>query len=360
MTQRQQAKAQQQKQQKSSSSSSSFVEPKSTTSGVGDKKLNVRQQVAKNNLLPHVGASYLNQRQGYFFKSTPYGSCGWMSLQDFKKVSLDNGETIIRDSQDQPSYILSMRAYLMWNNSAYIPLNNLKVLSSIIKFDGPNDGASVQSLPLNCSFVVNDNAPGQASSNNNAFTSLLVPIQNQNRPFKEEIIILVDCGYLVLETYGDGAFLSLNTISFHQNIKPPSVINEERSGKSFIDTESQGHLVFSSSSSNNSSTPSSSSNNVPLLTIPLISRYICENRVILNGSQSIQLVLDRFELQRLTYPIETKLNITDEQATKNEDNSFGNVSGHVNQHHSVYKRATGQNMKSNGNYAQKIYFTAGK
>lgn len=148
--------------------------------------------------------------------------------------------------------------------------------------------------------------PENSSSGAASGTSVsLIPVQRAIPSFKEEITILVDCGYLVLQTRGDNSHISLDTLSFYQHAavsQPTGSHGQSPLGSSKIVSDSASwriktpsmqleHLVFSTQGTHG----------YPLLTVPLISRYICQNRVVLTGNNSTQLVLDRFELQRLTH-----------------------------------------------------------
>lgn len=245
------------------------------------------------------------------------GCCDWMPLNDLQRVSFDTGEVVVRNSEDQPTYILTISGFIKQNQSSYFPLKNFRPhpFGSKIMFENLDDNTS-EPLALDC-FMPSSRATGMTSM-------YLMPSQKAYSSFKEEITILVECGYLELHIRGNGSYLSLERLSFYRDadhhhnmpqqqqqqptepyprsngnnnkqptqklpirIKPPSSWNHPE------------HLVFSTYGTHNS----------PLLTIPLISRYKCLNRITLTGNNSVQLNLDRFDLQRLTVPSTKKSTI---------------------------------------------------
>lgn len=223
-------------------------------------------------------------------------TCEWMSLEMFKKKSLRQTELIIRDDEDQLCYVLVMTAYIKSSEDSYFLLNNLKSFPYVNKVKSAtrqsSDGSTSEHLlPLNCSAMAS--AAGISGA-----TSLFLPIHRlPNRSFREEITIVADCGYLVLNTHVDGSFLTLETISFYQNpdglVQLP--ITELRKGSARILAQNRSdHLIFSTEGTENS----------PLFTIPSLSQYTCRNRICLTGNNSVQLILERFELLRLApYPL---------------------------------------------------------
>lgn len=224
---------------------------------------------------------------------TPRKECDWMRLQDFKNVSLETGELIVRDDEEQPCYLLSVRGFIKLNENGYFPLSNFQFhhprLHRFILTGSPSDGASVRTpYLLNCSVLTSD---GSVPSSNMRYSPLL----RLTFPFKEEIIIRVKCGYLVLQIHGDGFHLTLNSLSFYQDPTVRRTQERDRNSKNsreILPQMESEHLVFSSE-------PVSAAS--PLLMIPLTSRFTCQNRVVLSGNNSVQLVLDKFELQRLAF-----------------------------------------------------------
>lgn len=220
-------------------------------------------------------------------------NCNWMPLHGFKNVSLETGELIVRDEDEQPCYLISMRGFIKFNEDAYFPLSNFQVhpqLHKVILMGRPSDGASVRSAYLNCSLPTSNSGVSSSSLRYS-------PLLKLTFPFREEIVIRVSCGYLVLQIHGDGFRLNLDSLSIYQD---PSVAQEPGRKRTHeivpvhlaSSTESE-HLIFSSELA--------SSVAAPLLSLPLTSRYVCQNRVVLTGNNSIQLELDRFELQRLAF-----------------------------------------------------------
>lgn len=213
-------------------------------------------------------------------------SCQWMTLDEFKNVSLDTVEVIIKDKQENACYILTIRAYLKKDEFTYFPVNKYKTYHYDKNFYTiPSDGANNR-FPTNCSLtsISGDGATG--------------PLRTVI-PFQEEITISVECGYLILKFVSQGYYLKLETLSFYQN----SGNSETHSPNQRSNYQDRGfyrskpkmsneHLVFS---------PKNTSQNPPLLITPLVSRFVCQNRVVLNGFNEVQFVTDKFELLRLLY-----------------------------------------------------------
>lgn len=224
-------------------------------------------------------------------------TCRWISLKDVRSVNFETGEIIIRDAADQPCYIISMRAFIKFNDDAYFLLRGLKPYpAGAYKIEYYNhtaepSGSAHHRMPLNCSF------PDTSS----------FLIAHDQRPsdyylFKEEIIVQLDCGYLVFKIKLDYAYqILLEAISFyqdadvsssHQTTAPrASKSNKRNTASRPASIQQTEHLVFS--------TETGAPNTSPLIVMPLYSRYICQNRIVLTGSNSIQLVIDRFEFGRL-------------------------------------------------------------
>lgn len=252
-------------------------------------------------------------------------TCKWMQLNEFKNVSFETGRMVFVDDSDQPCYILTMRAFVRWNDTLYFPLRNYRPHprgSYKVSLKWPTDGA-IRPLVLNCSM------PAELRPAASASIALLPNQLAADHSFDEEITFLVECGYLTLKLTGDDAHIALNSISFHQN---PNLTDERprdkrrryqdsmignakgvlssatgpadgvqlsaltvpESGPAGLAKEDSTmvlnrHQVFSSEAVHKA----------PLLIMPLISRYSCQNRIVLNGSNLVQIVLERFELQRL-------------------------------------------------------------
>jgi len=216
--------------------------------------------------------------------------CRWISLQEMSSISFNTGEVIIRDGTDQPCYIITMRAYIKYNDEAYFPLDRYRphpYRSYKIEFSEASEQTNVgaQRLLLNCSL------PPETLAKNIATVSLM-SVQRANRTFNEEITIQVSCGYLVLQLRGDGTYLSLEAISFYQDGNAAGTrTSAEEQRANLAPTMQSKHLVFTTEGQSGLS---------PLIVMPTFSRYICQNRIVLTGNNSVQLVVSRFELKRLT------------------------------------------------------------
>lgn len=236
----------------------------------------------------------MGSTNGIRLKSAPKlhaGRCGWMSLKEFQNISLETSDINIRDSSGQPCYIFSLKAYIQWNDTKYSPLSNFKSLPAASKLilDSPSGGAGGERLPLNCLIAATHNA-----STPNVFT----PLHRVWRSFREELVLFNECGYLVLKVSAHGLYLNLDSLAFYQNDDEPvtaKVTNRGQVSKIILQQMRSEHLVFSTEGTQHS----------PLLKMPLQARYLCQNRIVLTGNNSVQLVLDRFELQRLTIPFMT-------------------------------------------------------
>lgn len=263
-----------------------------------------------------------------------------MQLRDFKNVSLDVGELIVRDEDEQPCYLLSMRGFIRLNENAYFPLGSFQshpLLHRFILLGSPSDGASSvqRSSYLNCSLLTSE---GDAPSPNLRYAPLL----RLTIPFKEEIIVRVKCGYLVLQIHGDGFHLTLDSLSFYQD---PDVFSNNNNNSHFqpLDVPQRAtnpqieseHQVFSSEPVNVVS---------PLLMMPLTSRYTCQNRVVLTGNNSVQLVLDKFELQRLAFSPSRELDLL--LPPPQSGNNNNNQSDFVVQNDRRFRRQTGVSQSS--------------
>lgn len=211
--------------------------------------------------------------------------CQWMTLNEFKNVSLDTIEVIIKDMHGNACYILTMRAYLRRGDTDYFPMKNFKFYHyDRASYTNPSDGANLRSFN-NCSLT---------STSEDGSTGPLRMIA----PFQEEITISVDCGYILLKLVSQGFYLKLENISVYQDLEPPETrpAIQKRIGKGFsrsIPRISADDLVFSPKNTTGL--------NNPLLIVPLVSRFVCQNRVILDGFNQVKLVTDRFELLRLLY-----------------------------------------------------------
>lgn len=216
----------------------------------------------------------------------PSGVCQWMSLQEYKNVSLVTSELIIRDNDGEPSYILTIRGSIKRDDNSYFALNSLQVHpgASKVLHSGLNIGSKA-SLPLNCSASMKD-GKGLLS-------------QRSDIPFEEKITLLAECGYLVLRLQINGLYFSLKSISFYRNLdavsQDPLQNRRSRQPSRAIPPMQSENLVFSNEGTQN----------YPLFVMPITSGYSCQNRIVLMGKNSVQLELSRFELRRLEYPTST-------------------------------------------------------
>lgn len=313
------------------------------------------------------------------FGDNDSSTCRWRSLAEFKRISLANGELIVRDSYEQPCYILTLRGFLRWQGNDFIPLNNFKVHLHAIDimpddddydedatatraaenhgtYNGKSGGGATAAVdgsgggdksyynnedldggldlespgktfginikrhpqrrgrpvPLktaNCSANLMANNDSAQTSGSSSTPMQTMPLHWIDRSFRDEIIILVDCGFLVLRTEGDGSRLNLVSISFYQNgdsSTRPTFKKLSRAGPSSM--ANSEHLVFSTDNttattgSTNKDPEYSTNQQQPLISMPISSRYLCQNRIVLTATNQVQLVLDRFELQRLSLP----------------------------------------------------------
>lgn len=238
---------------------------------------------SNNNSVPNIGEDPESQAAQILVaehRGEKNAGC-WKTLQDFKNISINSHDIVIKDQFGQPCYLLHIGAFIKWNDDAYFALDNFKTFPHINKLsltNGTSD-ADRASLPLNCSIK---SASGLAE-----YVGLL-SINLKMRPiFREEILIFVNCGYLKLVILSDLEVMSLESISFYQY----SQINPFELGLNKM--ISFTHLIFTTNSSNTA----------PLLLMPVDSRYVCNYRVVLTGNNKIQLVLHKFELQRLSLPM---------------------------------------------------------
>lgn len=212
-------------------------------------------------------------------------NCHPMKLTDFQRVSLATGEMVVRDAEGRPCYTLTICGYIQWNDDSLFPLKNFKVYQHTI-FELSDGGARLV-RPLNCS-VTGDCGTG---------TDLTGLYQKQIRSFREEIIVFVDCGYLVLRTRVLGPYMSLESLSFYRTTVPAvSSKSVSKSSRKFVKIVSQMQpqdLIFSTDGTKNH----------PLFFAPLVFIYTCSNRIELTGNNSVKLVLEKFEIQRSAYLI---------------------------------------------------------
>lgn len=272
-----------------------------------------RRQQSLNGFQPSPDATTTSAQQPVASSSSPAATntCKWMQLAEFKNVSYETGRMVFVDESEQPCYILTLRAFVRWNDTLYFPLRNYQPHprgSYKINLRYPNDG-SIERLVLNCSMP---------ELNPSARTSIsLLPNQIvSGYTFDEEITILVECGYLRLKLSGDGSHVSLNSISLYQNADLDEQHWQDSDGFTTGKSKRLSKLAKSAQFATDRTimldareTPmmlhkhqvfsSEPVHKAPLLSMPLISRYTCRHRIVLNGSNLVQFVLERFELQRL-------------------------------------------------------------
>lgn len=209
----------------------------------------------------------------------PLSKCRGYSLTEFKSVSLDLNEIVVRDIEEQPIYLLSIRGYIRLSDGLFLPLAGFRDRLHVIKATlGPVSERPLMRPPLNCTFSYAGIDTGGAASEGLSLS------QRGNRPFREEITIFFDCGYLVLQTSGDSNYLELESLSLYR-------ISDELSSKSFRERlttipRKQSQQVFKGDLA-------------PLLVMPQMARYTCKNRIALTDANSSVLVLDQIEFFRL-------------------------------------------------------------
>lgn len=207
--------------------------------------------------------------------------CRWWSQKSFQGVNLQPEDLVVNDEYGSPCYIISLSAYLELQSSKpplYFPLDKFSIRPSANKviLDGHPNGGATQELPMNCSLPLHADSRGK----------LILPIKPKVlKSFFEEIYLYVDCGYLKLRLKSNGYYLALQSIEFH--LSSVDVVESDTPNSSKERTHHE--LFYSTQGSDNS----------PLLILPFSSRYICENRIILTSNNSIQLVMDKFLIQRL-------------------------------------------------------------
>lgn len=201
--------------------------------------------------------------------------CKGLSLQEFKGISLDQNEIVIRDVEGQPIYLMSICGYLRQSDGLFLPLNGLRDKQHLIKANlGPKSEKPLARPPLNCTFSYAGMSTGGASDG-------LSLSQRGNRPFTEEITIFFDCGYLILLSNGDNNYLELESLSLYGEVLARSAREPVNSN-----LHKRTRQLFTSNFS-------------PLLMIPQSARYTCKNRIALAGTNQSVLVLDELELFRL-------------------------------------------------------------
>lgn len=248
------------------------------------------------------------------------GGCRYAPLRDFSAVSFDVGDLVIRDNTLQPCYLLTISAFVRFDDNWYFPLRNFRPHPTgayRVQFSHSGD-AGGERLVLDCSppqharnnadrmdGADDDEEPPQRS----IMSASLVSQERASRPFFEELTVQVDCGFLVLRLRGDGTYLVLDDIGFYKDRNVASLDAALR-GKDKTASRTKKpyarlpappvaeatNLIFLSSPSSANQTGAKS----PLIVMPTNSRYVCHNRVVLTGANSVQLVLERFELKRLT------------------------------------------------------------
>lgn len=213
--------------------------------------------------------------QGFSMKSPPKpkakSGCVWYFLDHFKRMNMELGEITVNDISGLPCYKLKLMGFVKWTDMLYFPLKNFRATHlNKAALGYPNDGASFD-LPLNCSLP----PLGGQDFNPNTNDRLILPVRPKAQQiFNEQIIVAVDCGFLNLNLLSDGYSLALNSISLHLDPDTEQRPNE--------------NVLFASRSSRYN----------PLLKMPIDYKYECFDRVVLEGNSSIQLFLERFELER--------------------------------------------------------------
>lgn len=214
----------------------------------------------------------------------------WWSQDSFKRVDLHAKDLIVSDEYGSPCYIISISAYLEhkgYEPHVYFPLDHFSIhpSSNRVLIDGAaSDGATSSNvgqevLPMNCSIPLGSDG-----------SRFLLPVRpKQYKLFSEDIYLYVECGFLKLRLHTNGYYLALQSIEFHSSFEELHGASNEYGIRHDNNYGNLSGFHFSSKSSPHS----------PLFVMPFTSRYVCENRVILNSTDSIQLVLDKFLIQRL-------------------------------------------------------------
>ena len=269
--------------------------------------LGLKQLVfAQSTEAPALRRAIQQQQLGQAKQEDPL-ECRWLNLREFSAITLEPEELIARDSADQPMYSLRASAYLRTQNSdLFIPLRHFrppgrKTRSSSYRW-WPLGAANQTGWPLaqlRCS-ISNEKEKeneNENNNNNNTDTDTQAPVSLAQVSLAngsawperliEQLIVQVDCGYLVLDLLAShpaaesGALpmVELSSISFYQNWAGElSTLGSPQAWRE--------HMVFTSSS------PPA----LPLLRMPLLSRFRCAHRVELAGQLGRRLVLDHFEL----------------------------------------------------------------
>lgn len=270
--------------------------------------------------------------------SLPPAACYWSPLGEFAAVSFETADLVIRDASGQPCYILTVQAFLKLQDGLhYFSLRNFRphpLGAYKIEFAPTDDKHASQRLVLNCSppnFNNGESGSGSGSSQATMMSASLVSQERAQRPFYEELTIQVDCGYLLLRLRGDGHVLLLDEIAFYQDDDIALLPVRDNNGKQkFVASAPAGTGTTGRGSKGvrpaapsrspslpQSPTPatmrpgtpsmqwrhlvySSAARSSPLIVMPIYSRYVCQDRIILAGNNTVELVLERFELKRLT------------------------------------------------------------
>lgn len=227
-------------------------------------------------------------------------ACNWMSSDEIKNLTLPTNELIVRDSIGSPAYIIRFRALIRLKDNAYFPLRN--ILSHLYL-------KRVYQLP-NLSEALNPTSTRREIKLLESEALLHRNLTYSHDWLEEEMFILVECGYLIIEVLNDGMFLLLKSISFYKSPNLPNGSDGSNLGKSFLHRQTDlhliktiEHLVFATDYSTIGEVAShqvTASQGLPLLIMPIRSRYICQNRIVLIGNNSVQLILDEFEMKRVS------------------------------------------------------------
>lgn len=241
------------------------------------------KQAPPNPTRANVIASNIRQKA-----PPPAVTCNWMSSDEIKNLALPTNELVVRDAIGGPTYIIRFRAHIKLKDNAYFPLRNIQSHLYLRRvFQQPNNLADSRHQWTRQEIKLLES---EALLHRNMTYS--------HNWLEEEIIILVDCGYLIIEVLNDGMFLLVNSISFYKSSNPSSGSYSE---KFYLHRQTHlplikttEHLIFAVDKSG------SGERTLPLLIMPIRSRYICQNRIVLSGNNSVQLVLDEFEMKRVS------------------------------------------------------------
>lgn len=223
-------------------------------------------------------------------KAPTKSACRWMSLDEIKNVTLPTSELIVRDASGSPIYIIKLRAYVKFRENGYFLINNLRSYMHFARTPNELSGQeSILGLPEDRTW-------------DTGVTELNITSKAHDW-VEEEVTLLVDCGYLIVEIINDGMFVALKSISFYQSANRTRK-NDVSIRNPYLNAIKKPELLVFATNTSCSLARMKLGQQVPacfpLLIMPIRSRYICQNRILLAGNNSVQLVLDEFEFKRIS------------------------------------------------------------